>query len=140
MSVGLPLCPISLDWRSLNAEYSIMVPLFYDIRQSAIVVGPVCSGKRCVAAQLGSGGRRLLTLDECVEWALAASGKKKKLEGAGPENGRFVEELIRNLEAQEGDAEASGGKKSRRLHHEKVPVSCGNLFVTACFGRPPTAR
>ena len=85
-------------------------------RQSAIVLGPVCSGKRCVAAHIGGAARRQLTLDECVEWAIAASGKKKKLEAAGVENARLVEELVRSVEAQDGEGEVSGVKKSTLVH------------------------
>lgn len=83
------------------------------LRQSAIVLGPLCSGKRSVAAYLGAGARRLLTLDECVEWVVSVSGKKKKLGGAGVENGCLVEELLRHLDTQEADGDAAIGKKSR---------------------------
>lgn len=84
-------------------------------RQSAILIGPTCSGKRRLASHLGSRLRRILTLDECVEWTLSASEKKKKLNGAGRENGRLLEELIRHLDTQEAEADAMNGKKSK-LH------------------------
>ncbi|CDJ53112.1 hypothetical protein, conserved [Eimeria brunetti] len=98
----------SADEGPQEFPYRVLPPY----RQSAIILGPLCSGKRCVAAHIGGEARRQLTLDECVEWAIAASGKKKKLETAGAENARLVEELIRSVEAQEGEPEATGGKKS----------------------------
>ncbi|CDI85439.1 Hydrocephalus-inducing protein like protein, related [Eimeria praecox] len=98
----------SADESPQEFPYRVLPPC----RQSAIVLGPICSGKRSVAAHIGGDSRRHLTLDECVEWAIAASGKKKKLESAGVENARLVEELIKLVEAQEGEGEANGGKKS----------------------------
>lgn len=88
------------------------------LRQSAIIVGPISSGKRHVASYIGGEMRKQLTLDECVDWALSAAGKKNKLRGAGAENASVIEEMIKLLEVQEGDGEAMGGKRSR------VAVAC----------------
>lgn len=79
------------------------------------MIGPAFCGKHSISSRLAGGSRRVLTLDDCIEWAIAACGKKKKLLAAGPENARLVEELIRFLEVQEGDMEAASGKKSKLL-------------------------
>ena len=90
-------------------------------------MGPTYSGKRSVAAHLGTGIRRILTLDECVEWAVAAAGKKK-LDRGGVENARLVEELIRILESQEGDGEVATWKKSRQLLVNSIPLAYCSSF------------
>ncbi|KAL8270019.1 hypothetical protein Esti_006052 [Eimeria stiedai] len=81
-------------------------------RQSAIILGPAFCGKCRVANHLGAELRRILTLDDCVDWALAAAGKKKKLAAAGADVARDVEELIRLFETQDGDGDYLWGKKS----------------------------
>ncbi|KAL8435591.1 hypothetical protein ACSSS7_002384 [Eimeria intestinalis] len=82
------------------------------VRQSAIIMGPSFCDKCRVADHLASGVRRVLTLEDCVEWALAAAGKKKKLSAAGTDVARDVEELIRLFETTEGDGEYLWGKRS----------------------------
>ncbi|KAL8431118.1 hypothetical protein Efla_004639 [Eimeria flavescens] len=85
-------------------------------RQSAIILGPTSCGKRQVAVHVGSPLRRVLTLDDCVEWILASSGRKKVLASAGSNVYRQVEELIRHIEAQEADGDIIGSKRSEQLH------------------------
>ncbi|KAL8443893.1 hypothetical protein Emed_006517 [Eimeria media] len=82
------------------------------VRQSAIILGPSFCGKCRVAKHLGCELRRVLTLEDCVEWALAAAGRKKKMAAAGADVAREVGELIRFLETQEGDGDYLWGKRS----------------------------